>query len=334
MPSRSGNRSGDTPKTYAVRGTARAGGSPLPAARFLIRVAIGATLVARPAAAQGGTDSVPILLRAPTSVRSAGLNGAGAALVGDAGAVFSNPAGIATIRHIALEGAFRTARADAFLVAGALAWRVRQFDVGVGVQVADLGSMPGAFLGPGAATAEHAREVLGVGSLVYRFGLIAVGASAKGLRRSVDSVSARAYSADAGLAIAVFDIMAIGFSIQNIGGNWNGDAPLELPTVTQVGFTMNYVDPQETLRLLSVLEVQWPGGSAARLVLGGEAGIVYRGVGLIGRLAWSSRPTASIFSAATYGATVAFSRVSVDYAYRQEDLLEDATHRVGLRLTL
>jgi len=308
--------------------------SPAPNARRLVLLVVGATLAGGRVAAQGGADSVPVLLQAPTSVRGAGLNGAGAALVGDAGSVFSNPAGIATVRHVALEGAFRTARADAFLVAGALAWRILQFDVGVGVQVADLGSMPGAFLGPGAATAERAREVMGVGSLVYRFGLIAVGASAKGLRRSIDSVSVRAYSADAGLAIAVFDIMAIGFSVQNIAGNWNGDAPLRLPTVSRVGFTMNYVDPQESFRLLSVLEVQWPGGSAARLVLGGEAGVVYRGVGLIGRLAWSSRPTASIFSAATYGATVAFSRVNIDYAYRQEDLLEDSTHRVGLRLTL
>ena len=48
--------------------------------------------------------SPPAILSLPGSVRSAGLHGAGAALVGDAGAVFANPVGIATLRHIGLEG--------------------------------------------------------------------------------------------------------------------------------------------------------------------------------------------------------------------------------------
>src|SRR5207237_9704666 len=41
-----------------------------------------------------------VLIDLPGSTRAAGLRGAGAALVGDAGAVFSNPAGIATIRRL------------------------------------------------------------------------------------------------------------------------------------------------------------------------------------------------------------------------------------------
>src|SRR5574341_643016 len=49
----------------------------------------------------------PAVLSLPGSVRSAGLHGAGAALVGDAGALFSNPVGIATLRHIGLEGTVR-----------------------------------------------------------------------------------------------------------------------------------------------------------------------------------------------------------------------------------
>ena len=42
----------------------------------------------------------------PGTTRSAGLGGAGVALVGDAGAVFANPAGIATVRHLSVEGSY------------------------------------------------------------------------------------------------------------------------------------------------------------------------------------------------------------------------------------
>lgn len=292
------------------------------------------TLLLAASPAMGQSDSVPsILFQTPVSVRHAGLNGAGAALVGDAGAVFANPAGLATIRHIAIEGAFRTAPSDAFIVAGAMAWRLRQFDLGFGFEFADLGSEPGQFGAP-VASDLTAREALGVGSVVYRFGLLAVGGSAKVLRRTLDTLTQRGFSADVGLAIAFFDIMAIGFSRQNIGGNWDDPLP-DMPSLSRLGFTMNYVDPQESFRLLSILEVQWPENQTARLVLGGEAGVVVGNkVGLVGRLAWSSRPTVPSFSAATYGATFALLGINVDYAYRQDDLLREPAHRLGLRLTL
>src|SRR3989449_5814875 len=40
----------------------------------------------------------------PGSARAAGMGGAGAAIVGDAGAIFANPAALATIHHLAVEG--------------------------------------------------------------------------------------------------------------------------------------------------------------------------------------------------------------------------------------
>src|SRR2546422_8018409 len=44
------------------------------------------------------------------STRSAGLGGAGVALVGDAGALFANPAAIATVRRLAFEGDRKSTR--------------------------------------------------------------------------------------------------------------------------------------------------------------------------------------------------------------------------------
>src|SRR5438445_11725110 len=66
----------------------------------------------------------------PGSTRAAGLGGAGAALVGDAGAVFSNPAGIATIRHLSVEGSYEGYLAGSTLFSAALALRLRRLNWG------------------------------------------------------------------------------------------------------------------------------------------------------------------------------------------------------------
>jgi len=63
---------------------------------------------------------------------------------------------------------------------------------------------------------------------------------------------------------------------------------------------MNYVDPQQSFRLMSVLEVQWPEGRGQRLVAGGEAH-GDQGVGVVGRLAYGSKWTDYQPAAMTYG---------------------------------
>ncbi len=289
--------------------------------------------VPAPALAQ---DSVvpPLVLTLPASVRSVGMSGAGVALVGDAGALFSNPAGLATIRHVSLEGAYRSAPGEARLVTGALGWRLSQFDLGVGGRYFDLGTDPAQYVGPGAPAGSDAREALGVASLVYRYGMIAVGVSGRYARRSVDTVHARGFSGDAGLALAVFDIMALAFSVQNIGGNWKEGSSLPLPRLTRLGFTMNYVDPQESFRLLSTVEVQWPEGYSARVVVGAEAGVVVEGVGIIGRAGYGGASPGLPNSKASFGGSLALAFLHLDYAYRHHDLLDQRAHHIGVRLTL
>jgi hypothetical protein len=285
--------------------------------------------------AQDSIIPPPLVLTLPVSVRSIGMSGAGVALVGDAGAIFSNPAGLATIGHVSLEGAYRSAPGDARLVSGALGWRVAQFDIGIGGRYFDLGTDPAQYVGPAAPPGSDSREALGVASLVYRYGMIAVGVSGRYARRSIDSVHVRGFSGDAGLALAVFDIMALAFSVQNIGGNWKEGSTLPLPRLTRLGFTMNYVDPQESFRLLSTVEVQWPDGYSARLVVGAEAGVVIKGVGVIGRVGYGGEPPGlPNASKASFGGTVALGVLDVDYAYRAHDLLEERAHHIGVRLTL
>src|SRR5207245_1111831 len=73
----------------------------------------------------------------PGSTRAAGLGGAGAALVGDAGAVFSNPAGIATIRHLSVEGGYQHFAGGSAVASGALALRAGRLSWGFGAAARD-----------------------------------------------------------------------------------------------------------------------------------------------------------------------------------------------------
>lgn len=296
-----------------------------PVTRPLWAAAVLAGLSAPPALA-AQSARVPSVTRLPGSVRSAGLQGAGAALVGDAGAVFANPAGLATIRYVSLEGTWR-GEAPLGLLTGAVGWRLGQFDVGAGIQY--LGHDSDRVAGRDAPY-----EALGVGSLVYRRGLIAIGGSLRHVRLNSGGVPERATSGDIGLALAVFDIMAIGVSWRNVGGNWDQRSSVALPRSTQAGFTMNYVDPQESFRLLSTIEMSWEPVIGSRLTLGGEAGIVLRGVGVVGRAAYRSRPSGSADPRGTYGGTLALGGLQLDYAYAARDALGAGAHRIGMRLRL
>lgn len=283
-----------------------------------------------------GADAprVPFVLQTAASVRSAGLQGAGAAIVGNAGSVFTNPAGLATIRHISLEGGYQTAPLDGYFAAGAVAWRLSQFDVGVGLHRYDPGMLPLVPGGAGTVSGES-REWLGVGSLVYRFGLIALGASGKYVRQTVDGVVEEGTSGDLGLAIAVFDIMALGFSMQNVAGNWRSESALAMPRLTRFGFTMNYVDPQGTVRLLSTLEFQWPDGNPSRVALGAEGGVVPRGVGVLGRIAYRSRTGGTDLPAFVYGASLRLRVLDVDFVYEPNELVDGSRiYRIGFRMAL
>jgi hypothetical protein len=274
------------------------------------------------------------ILDLPGSVRSAGLHGAGAALVGDAGSVFANPVGLATLRHIGVEGAYRRMPSGAFAATGALGWRLSQFDLGGGVAYLSGDSVPAIGLSSGSAGRPY--EALGVGSLVYRFGLFAVGGSIKEVRRSASGVVERGRSGDLGVALAFFDIMAMGFSVQNVGGNWlqPSGTTLAMPRLTRWGFTMNYSDPEETFRLMSTIEAQWPQGQRARWTFGGEGGVVVYGVGILGRVAYQTRTAGTAWPPVTLGASLALTRLQIDYAYAARDPVGSPAHRLGVRLTL
>lgn len=280
-----------------------------------------------------------ILTALPGSTRSAALGGAGAALVGDAGAMFANPAGIATIRHISLEGSYEPYLAGTAVSSAALAVRVGRWTWGFGAAALDYGSeaeivpdpATGGRRGMATGGAFHPYEALAATSMVYRRGFIALGVTAKYNRQQIGAMVSDAWAGDAGVAIAVFDIMALGVSVQNLGGDL-GDGAL-LPRRTRAGLTINYTDPQGTLRLLTTLEGQWTRDRSAVLIQGVEAGIVANGVGLIGRVGYATRAAVTDASHFTFGGGVVLGRLGMDYAFQGYEALGGGTHRVGLRWT-
>jgi len=280
-----------------------------------------------------------ILTVLPGSTRSAALGGAGAALVGDAGAMFANPAGIATIRHLSLEGSYEPYLAGSALSTAALALRVGRWTWGVGAQTLDYGSEPeivpdpatGGRQGMPTGASFHPYEALATTSFVYRRGFAAIGVTGKYDRQQIGAEVSDAWAGDVGLAIAVFDIMAVGVSVQNLGGDLGNGALLARRT--RAGLTLNYTDPQGTYRLLTTLEGQWTRDRSAVLVQGIEGGMVTGGVGLVGRVGYATRPSVTAASRFTFGGGVVLGRLAMDYAFQAYDALGGGTHRVGLRWT-
>jgi hypothetical protein len=260
----------------------------------------------------------------PASARYAALGGAGTALNGDAGAVFSNPAGLATIKHAAIEAAFQRYPDGTLETMGAGAVRLLQFDLGGGYHYVKFTD-----------TSAVRDNVEWVGSLVYRFGAIALGSSAKyvSLEDSSSQVS-RALTADVGLELAVFDILALGVSVHNLGDHRISGSPLRLPNSTNFGFTFNFVDPQSNARLLGTVEAVWAEGQPRRTVVGLEAGAVFYGVGVVVRGGYGEQAAGSGHKKASFGGGVVLGRLGVDYAYQQRTTLGDQVHRIGARWTL
>jgi hypothetical protein len=305
----------------------------------LVGWTVGLALLVQPLNRLTAQSEGSVLTALPGSTRAAALGGAGAALVGDAGAMFANPAGIATVRHLSIEGSYEPYLAGSAVSTAALALRAGRLTWGFGAQALDYGSEPeivpdpatGGRTGIATGGAFHPYEALAASSLVYRRGFIALGVTAKYNRQQIGDMVSDAWAGDAGVALAVFDIMAFGVSVQNLGGDLGGGALL--PRRTRAGLTLNYTDPQGTFRLLTTLEGQWPRNQKAVLIRGVEAGIVTSGVGLVGRVGYATKAAVTDASHFSFGGGVVLGRLAMDYAFQGYEALGGGTHRVGLRWT-
>jgi len=287
----------------------------------LIVLALAAIVPAR-LSAQGASS--PPILRLPVSVRAAGLGGAGVGLSGDASSVFINPAGLATIRNIAIEGTLQRYSDGTWETMGAGAFRLLQFDFGGGYHYMRFGGS--------SATKDN---LSWAGSGVYRFGIIALGSSIRYVSEEDSSGAVRRSAGiDGGLGLHFFDLMTLAFAVRNIG-QWSVTGKsLDMPVSSRLGFTFNFVDPQETARLLGTVEVAWTRGEPRRAMLGLEAGVVIADVGVVARAGYGARPEDPSDKTASLGGSLVLTRATIDYAWQPHAGFGGDAHRLGLRFTL
>ena len=317
--------------------------------RLAPAVVLAATLglaAAPRAAAQATGTTAGAVAAIPATTRALGLGGAYTAVIGDVGSIFVNPAGLAPVRTVALGMSYERYLLGSTLVSGGVAFGAGRFVLGVGASLLDFGQdtvyRPDPAFGgdrglpdPAGAMA-GAYSALAVGSVAYRLGMLALGVNAKYLAEHVSVPDTALYDAsglgfDAGVALAFFDIAALGVVVQNIGGPMRGDSlATPLPHTTRVGFTFNIFDPQGTRRLMSTTEWVSPPGHDAYWIFGFEAGAVSGGVGLLGRIGFVAGRRRTDLHSPVLGGGLVFHTVRLDYAYQGLDALGEGMHRFTL----
>ncbi len=269
-------------------------------------------------------------------------------MVGDVGSVFVNPAGMAPIRHVALGASVDQGLLGARLGSAAAALRVGRFTLGVGLLYLDFGGdsviVPDPAFGGdrGIATGGliTAYNALAVGAAAYRRGIFSFGANVKALREYVGDGSPSAYTAEGitgniGVAVAIFDIAALGVVAENVGGTMRSSGRrLDLPRTVRAGFTLNFVDPQGTGRLLTTFDHVAPPGGDSYWAIGAEGGFVSAGVGILGRVGVASGRAATDRGAVSYGGGLVIRSVALDYTFQEYRTAGAGTHRFGVRWVL
>jgi hypothetical protein len=293
---------------------------------FAIRAAMIICLGHRtaPLPAQSSTALAPLILTLPISVRAAGLGGAGAALAGDASATFLNPAGLATIRNIAIEGAVQRYPDGSVETMAAGGLRLFQFNLGGGIHYLRFSD-----------TSAVKDNLQWTASAVYRFGLIALGSTLKYVSlEDSSSATRRAATMDVGLGIHIFDILNLALSMQNVGSWRVTGGNLQLPVSKHAAFAFNFVDPQATARLLTTMEVIWTDRAPRRTIIGLEGGAVLGKVGLVARAGYGAAPEGAGQKEWSLGGGIVLSRFNIDYAWQHRTRLGSQIHRMGLRFTI
>ena len=254
---------------------------------------------------------------------------------------------MATIRRLAIGASTERSLFGSQLSTGAFALRVGRFDLGLGVVYLDLGGdsviVPDPAFGGDRGTATGdlitAYQGMAVGAAAYRRGMISIGASAKYLNEHVGVPNSTpgpngtsGVTGDVGVAIALFDIMALGFSIQNLTGRLtSGGVPVRLPRTSRFGIALNIVDPQGVPRLLVTSDWIGPPGGDSYWAFGFEGGMVKNGIGILGRLGLAAGRPASDRKDISAGAELVVHSIRLEYAWQGYNTLGPATHRVGVR---
>src|SRR5881275_1877145 len=281
-------------------------------------------LAAAPAPARAQTidrsngEAGAAILQLTTTPRAAALGGALAAAAGVT-SIFANPAGAVTVQHFEAELAGQTLFEGS--KAGSMALGVRRHAVGLalGVRYLDLGSVDevvcngcggrGTSTGQRLSASEQAFAL--AGALDLGGGRASVGAAVNYYSTTLAEASGGAASFSAGLRARLTQRLAVGASVQYLGGDVDvGGFGAPLPRTVRAGAEFRPLGPgHERLHLLAAADFAATRGAPGELGGGMEVG-------------WSN-PASQVLTVARLGLA---SRAGGDFATRP------VTVGVGLRV--
>ena len=277
-------------------------------------------------AAPGSAERLsPVIMGFPSSVQAAGLAGAGVALPGYAGALFVNPAGLASIRVLSLEAGFSRRPDRSTYAMAAAATRAGRFNLGFGARYLRFSEDSSTY-----------DNLSWAGAAVYRRGSISFGASTKYVSvEQRDGPITRSLTGDLAVQVAFFDIAALALSAQHLAQARLSGEGLELPAALHLGFSLNLLDTYSNGRLLATIESVWSEGERGRTVLGLELGAAVSGVGVVGRVGTGRQPglVGGLLSNTTFGGSLLLGRARLDYAFQNRSALGRDVHLFGARWT-
>ena len=292
----------------------------LSASRALLLGALSASSIS-PLLAQA--EPYPLVIGLPATARYAGLANAGVAVHGDAGALFVNPAGIATMRHAGIEATYHISGSQGVEGSAAAAFRLGQFSLGGGAHYLRLDP-----------DSPNADNLMTMGTAVFRYAIFAVGASGKYI--SVEDTTGdvrRSASSDIGILVALFDLVAVGASFQNVGQRTLSGDGLTLPHSSHLGLVFNFTDPQDTWVARIIWEKVWIEGLESRSKVAAELGAQVAGAFVTLRAGTGERNPSTDQSDSAVGASLGFRRFALDYAYQRRTALGGDVQRFGVRFT-
>lgn len=311
----------------------RSAGSGRGAVRWRVAVvlALVSALAVAPAAGQGAGSAATTVLRLAPGPRPLALGNALVA-VSDPMALEYNPAAAWT-RGADVAAAYQALPVD--VAAGAAAARLPAgpITVAASLRFVDYGevaviepdpSLPAG--NPTGATASGGELTALLGGAA-RVGRLRVGLAARWLRLDVAGLTDQATAADAGLALDAAEWLAVGASVQNLGGELEAGRPAPLPRTVRVGVRLR----REAGAVRTLLSVEGRRREQRTgLGLGLEVGGGSRRVEAVGRVGYETRPDpGDAFSPLVFGGGVRIDRLSVDLAYRALGPL-GSTRQVGL----
>ncbi len=285
-----------------------------------------------------GEAGAPIL-QLTTAPRAAALGGALTA-AGGVTSIFANPAGAITVRHLEVQLGGQTLFEGSKAGSMALGIRARSVALALGIRYLDLGSVDEVVCngcgGSGTPTGQQlsANEQAFALAAAVELGHASVGAAVNYYSTTLAEASGGAASFSAGVRGRLSERLAVGASLQYVGGDVDvGGFGAPLPRTVRAGAELQPLGlSHERLHLLLAADYAAVRGAPGRVGGGIEVGLADPATQLlvVARLGVASRAGGDFATRpVTLGVGLRFRQVALDYAYAGSELL-GSQHRLGL----